>query len=332
MVQSLRWGVVGTMDEPAPLILAWVAHHLALGAAEAHVYLDRENAQAKTALAGVPGCFVTVCDDAYWAASSRGARPLRHTARQKYNATDVYLNRSLHWVLQLDADEFLDPVGDFEAELAASAARTLRLRNIERVRRGEGGDIFAGSFRGVIEDDALAEAVHGRWAGFLDAGMAGYHDGKDITRTGEDFTMGVHFPIDAATGQRHTDPYAELTEARILHFDGLTPLHVVLKLLKRANEPAYKVPRKFGTQRMRQFRYVANHVAKPRQLRKMLDGVFGLSDAQARILGAAHLERPFDPRPAMAQLGLAADLSVEAFDTELRDREAALIERTGLLL
>ena len=332
MSPDVRLGVVGTMDEPAPLILAWVAHHLNLGAAEAHVYLDRPNPAAEAALRDLPGCFVTVCDDAYWAANARRQRPLRHTARQKFNATDVYRNRPLDWVLQVDADEFLDPMGDLAAELAALEARTVRVRNVERVRRGGGGDIFAGSFRGVTDDAALTAAIHGRWADFLDAGMAGYHDGKDIVRTGEAFTMGVHFPLDAATGQRHGDPYVELQSARILHFDGLTPLHVALKLLKRANEPAYKVPRKFGRQRERQFRYVVNHVSKPVQLAKMLDGVFGLTADQARTLGPAHVERRFDPRPALAAQGLQADLSVEAFDAELRTREAVLIEKTGLQL
>ncbi len=330
MGDKLRWGVVGTMDEPAPLILAWVAHHLGAGAAEVHVFLDRPNPAAQAALAGVAGCHVTLCDGAYWAASARGERPLRHTARQKYNATWVYRTRPLDWLLQADADEFLDITGDIAAELAASGARTLRLRNLERVRRGPADDIFAGSFRGLMGDAVLAEQVYGRWAGFLDAGMAGYHDGKDITRTGQDFTMGVHFPIDAGTGQRHGDPYRELTTARLLHFDGLTPLHIVLKLLKRVNEPKYREPRPFGVQRMKQMRFARSHVVKPKQMMQMVDGAFGLDNAQAKALGRTHLDRHFDPRAALTALGLRADLSVAAFDAELRRREAALIEATGL--
>lgn len=332
MNETVRWGVVGTMDEPAPLILAWVAHHLSLGAAEAHVFLDRPNPEAQTALAGVPGCFVTLCDDAYWAVSARAERPLRHTARQKYNATWVYRNRPLDWVFQCDADEYLVLTGDFEAELAASPARTLRIWNMERVRRGPADSIFAGTFRGKLEDTARVEAIHGRWAPFLAQGMAGYQDGKDIVRTGGPFTMGVHFPIHAETGAQHVDPLTELGSARLLHFDGLTPLHIVLKLLKRAREPVYQEPRKFGDQRVKQFRFAAHHVAKPRQLEQMVDGVFGLTDAQAGALGAAHLDEGFDPGPALQAAGLRADLSVGAFDADLRMREADLIAATGLEL
>ena len=60
--------------------------------------------------------------------------------------------------------------------------------------------------------------------------------------------------------------------------------------------------------------------------------MFGLNDAQAAALGASHLELRFDPRPALAALGLEADLTQAAFDAELRQREGALIAETGLTL
>lgn len=330
MKRLVRWGVVGTMDEPAPLILSWVAHHLAIGASEVHVFLDRANPDAQTALADVANCHVTLCDARYWEESSRAERPIRHTARQKYNATQVYKTRPLDWVMQCDADEFLDLTGGFEQELLESRARTIRLRNVERVRRGPSDDIFHGTFRGIEENTGLTDQVYGRWAAFLDAGMAGYHDGKDIVRSGENFTMGVHFPIDATTMERHHEPYVEMRNARILHFDGLTPLHIVLKLLKRANEPKYKVPRKHGTQREKQFRYAGNHTDKPKQMMKMVESVYGLDKDQADQIGGSHLEISFNPRTALADVGITADLSVANFDKELRNREADLIELTGL--
>jgi len=318
------------MDEPAALILAWVAHHLALGATEAHVFLDRPNPEAEAALRDVPGCFVRLCDDGYWAASSRGEPPLRHTGRQKFDSTEVYRTRQLDWVLHCDADEFVDVTGDFLGELAGQEGRVLRLRNLERVRRGAPQDIFEGSFRGMLADAALVEEIYGRWAGFLETGMAGYCEGKDIARTDEPFTMGVHFPIDTATLKTHTDPFVELKTARLLHFDGLTPLHVALKLLKRAQEPTYKDPRKFGAHRTKQIRFASNHAGKPKQFAQMIEGVFGATADQAVALGGGHVEMAFDPRSAMAQFGLEADLSVVGFDAELRRREAGLIAEVGL--
>jgi hypothetical protein len=318
------------MDEPAALILCWVAHNLFIGADEVHVYLDRPNPDVVDALQGVDRAFVTLCDEAYWAASHRRARPIRHTARQKHNATAVYQTRDVDWVMHCDADEFLQLEPDFLDALSAATARTLRLTNLERVRIEPNEDIFAGPFRQLTKDRLTTDRIYGRWAGFLEGGMAGYKDGKDIVRTGEPFTMGVHFPIDAETNTRHTDPYVELDAARILHFDGLTPLHNVLKLLKRASEPKYQIPRKFGPQRERQFRFAKNHVAKPVQMRKMVDGVFGITPSQARALGPSFVDFAFDPRPALSALGLNPDLTVDAFDTELRKRDADLIAKTGL--
>lgn len=330
MTTEPSWAVVGTMDEPAVLILAWVAHHLSVGAAEVHVYLDRETPGVADALADVPNVTVTLCDDAYWAASHRRARPIRHTARQKHNATAVYQSTGAAWVMHCDADEFLHLGDGFGEELRTTNARTLRLRNFERVRMAQSDAIFAGAFRGKTNGRLTTDRIYGRWAGFLEGGMAGYKDGKDIVRTGEAFTMGVHFPIDTKTEARHTDPYVEMQSARLLHFDGLTPLHNVIKLLKRATEPKYQIPRKFGPQRERQFRFAKTHVAKPLQMRKMIDGVFGMNTTQARALGESFIDTSFDPSPALAALGLDPDLSVAAFDHELRDREEELIAKTGL--
>ena len=151
-------------------------------------------------------------------------------------------------------------------------------------------------------------------------------------RTGENLKMGIHFPADLATEEPNADVDLGAQNARLLHFDGLTPLHIALKLLKRANEPVYKPPRIFGVQREKQLRFTRNHADRPRQMAKMLEGVFGLTDEQAAALGEAHVDIAFDPSPALAALGLQADLSVERFDAELRVREAALIEKSGLVL
>jgi len=319
------------MDEPASLVLAWAAHHLSVGAAEVHIFLDRDNPEVEDRLGPIPNAFVTLCDDAYWAASERRARPIRHTARQKHNATQVYRTRPVDWVMHCDADEFLDLTDDFLPDLSTTNARTLRLLNLERVRTGGGEkDIFAGGFRGRLPNTARTQGIYGRWHEFLEHGMAGYKDGKDIVRTGEDFLMGVHFPIEVATNARHSDPYAELRSARILHFDGLTPLHNVIKLLKRATEPKYQVPRKVGAQRERQFRFAKNHVAKPNQMQKMLDGVFSVTAFQAGRLDKSFISTRFDPSPALETLRLTVALSAEPFDKELRQRQAELIDKTGL--
>lgn len=330
MADDLRWGVVGTMDEPAPLVLAWAAHYLSLGAAEVHIFLDRPVPEVTRQLARLPQCFVTVCDEAYWAASSRGKRPKRHTGRQKFNATSVYRRGGLDWLLHCDADEFLYPVGPFLEELHESRARSIRIPNVERVRRGAEETLFEGTFRLRCEEEERLAEAYGSWASYLKGGFSGYMQGKDIVRGGQALEMGIHFPIDMATGKACGQPQQTSEAAVLLHFDGLTPLHVLTKLLKRAHEPNYKTPRQHGDQRVLQFTYAKRNAGRPGQLWRLLDNVFSLDTSRARALGPYHLSLGFDPAPALAAHGLSADLSAAAFDTELRQREAELHARAGL--
>ena len=86
-VASVRWEVVATVAEPLPLLAAFAAHHLQIGAERVRLYLDTPDAGTVRALEAVSGCVVTACDDAYWAA--RGGRPADHRDRQVRNAKDA---------------------------------------------------------------------------------------------------------------------------------------------------------------------------------------------------------------------------------------------------
>ena len=61
------WAVVATVDEPAPLIIAFVAHTLSLGPKALHLFLDRPNPEAEAALRGLPNLHLVVCDAGHWA-------------------------------------------------------------------------------------------------------------------------------------------------------------------------------------------------------------------------------------------------------------------------
>ncbi len=336
--EKQTWAVVATVDEPSALIAAFVAHHLAAGAAEVHVFLDRENPEALALLADVPGCFVTLCDEAYWAASTRGAKPPRHTARQKYNSTATYQKTSADWLLHCDADEFVRDGAALAAELAAAAPELgyLRLPNLERVHLlgQEPAHIFEGAFRGALPEFAdQGFEIYGRFAKFLNEGVSGHLAGKGIVRTGRPYLMGVHFPRMAESEERII-PY-EIARAEILHFDGLTPLHFALKLLRRAYEPVYSgPPRPHGEFRKAQFRFMKNNADRPREVLRLAEGVQGISPDQAEALRAQNAldERPFDPRAAVRAFFPSLDLSLQAFDTVLKTRDADLIAQAGLVL
>lgn len=329
----MRWGTVVTADEPAALLRIFIGHHLRLGAAEVHVFLDRPDPEAVAMLAGLPGCdgkvFLTICDAAYWRDQPRGSRPPRHTARQKANATRVYREAGLDWLLHCDADEFLLPeagVGGMGAlldELAAAAPEFdhLMVPVAERVRLRPVADpgresVFEGALRLPVED---ARAIHGPDADYLNDGLTGHRVGKGIVRGGRDLEMGVHFPV--PDGMPRVQRL--LRGARLAHFDGLTPLHLALKLLRRASERYPGPPRPHGAHRIRQFSDMAARAASGVQWRDLAERLQTLPEAAAARLEAqgALLRLPL---PAL--LGAAdAPLTVAAFDRALIAREAAFL-------
>lgn len=332
---TTRWAVVATVDEPAPLLAAFAAHHLDLGAASVHLFLDAPNPEAEALLAGVPRLTVTLCDDEWWRLSRRGSRPQRHTARQKSNAAHVYRQGGMDWLLHCDADEFVWPMADLAAELEMAGDRFgyLNLRVAERVWTGEADDIFAGDFRMPLPDFAAqGPAIYGPVAEYLKEGVSGHSTGKGIVKTGRDYEMGVHHPVPGAVPV----PMRPANAARLLHFDGLTPLHFALKLLKRATEAYGGPPRPHGAHRILQFTRMAAAAGDAAAWQALAATVQGLSPAQATALDAAGgllNVRPDIAGALVRQLpGRTVDLSREAFDAALRQREAALIAATGLAL
>lgn len=332
---AATWAVVATVDEPAALLAAFAAHHLDLGAAAVHLFLDAPNPEAEALLAGIPRLRVTLCDDEWWRTSRRGSRPQRHTARQKSNAAHVYRQGEVDWLLHCDADEFVWPLADLAAELALAGDRFgyLNLRVAERAWTGEEGDIFVGRFRTPLPDFAArGAAIYGPRVEYLKDGLSGHSTGKGIVKTGREYEMGVHHPVPGAVPV----PMRPANAARLLHFDGLTPLHFALKLLKRATESYGGPPRPHGAHRILQFTRMAAAARDAGAWRALAAEVQGLTAAQAEALEAADglLEARPDIAGALARQvpGRAVDLSREAFDAALRQREAALIAATGLAL
>ena len=105
---DLRWGIVSTIKASTADTLRFAAHHLKLGAAHLHLYLDQPNAEAEALLREIPNVTVTQCDADYWASHKRKP-PQEHQQRQAFNATRCYRATDLHWLAHIDVDEFLMP-------------------------------------------------------------------------------------------------------------------------------------------------------------------------------------------------------------------------------
>lgn len=326
------WDVVATVDEPSPLVIAFVAHTLSLGPRHVHLFLDRPNPAAEAALAGLDRLTITQCDDAHWANSARRMRPPLHVGRQKENARQVYVSTPAEWMVSIDCDEFLSSGADLQADLAdlGEDVTFMRIPVRERVLPPDmvQTSLFDGVFRSPIADyKRHAGRIYGVYADFLRNGMTGHAIGKSAFRTGRGLAMCLHAPLDAPMGVFGSRVF-------LRHFDGLTPLHYALKLLRRLREPVFKGKPRHGAPRLMQLQIMDEIMRDGAMVAEFVENVKRLAPEQMQALRdlAVLDEAGFDPRPALGALGIKADLSVAAFDSELRTRDAALLADTGLAI
>ena len=329
-----RWGVVATIDEPAALVAAFVAHHLAVGAEEINVFLDRPNPEAEALLAGVEGVRLRHSGDDGWARGWKAKRPDRHQARQKYNATRALAETGMDWLVHCDADEFVHPRRPFAADLATAGEGKawIKLEVEERCfLRRKPKSLFEGAFRSPWKGfEEEGEAVYGKRARYLTRGLAGHIAGKSCTRAGQGYTVGVHYPLPDWDESRSLLPYRPYYNARLRHFDGMTPLHYILKMLRRASREERGKPTSYGGSRSAQFEDAAKLAADPEALEKLWWKVQGLRPAEAKALEARDLLTRTDTgveAVVAARFGDRVDLSPAAFDRALVRHEAALIEK-----
>ncbi|MCX7286407.1 MAG: glycosyltransferase family 2 protein [Rhodobacterales bacterium] len=100
------WGLVATVKTSEEKVLAFVAHHLSLGADHIWIYFDDPEDPAHAALSAHPRVTTTLCDADYWRGKKRHDR---HQNRQSRNARDAYEKCSTDWLGHIDVDEFILP-------------------------------------------------------------------------------------------------------------------------------------------------------------------------------------------------------------------------------
>lgn len=328
---NISWSVVMTVKEPAPLVMANVGWHLSLGATEVHVYLDDPEDPVADQLTVVDGVNVIRCDEDHWARMNVRKADGRQTRRQGVNATDAYRRTAADWIIHLDADEFLmpeRPVSQLISEYARKD-RFLRIQPWERTYLNEGTpiSIFEGGFRvpylGKLQND---EETFWRATRFLTKGLTGHSAGKALMPTRQGWRIGIHSPREE--DRRLQGDY--VPEMALLHFDGMTPLHWMLKVLRYAHLPREMIEGMLGGHRREQV-LMARHRAKvPGGLLKFHNRLKVTDGGLRARLDARDMfvDAPFEPAEQIAaQLGYMPDLSVEGFDTILRERAGDLLDR-----
>ena len=324
-------------DEPAALLAAWAGYHLDLGACEVHLCLDRPNAAVQDILARVPVVHLHLDGADGWAFQGVGRRPQGQNARQKYHASRILAQTGADWLLHCDADEFLfpTPVGEsVEALLARVPAdlTSVQVAVAERVtvRDRPKPDIFSGVFRlpwarfaeeGQQVYDELTEVL-------LQRGICGHSMGKAMVRAGRGLFIGVHHGLRTFDGSVRDAAVAQGTGLRVLHFDGLTRLHYLLKMLRYGVADRPGNPASHARARWMQITAVNEEAHAEERLRLIWRAAKTISGAQGQALAERLLLRRWQPeiahRAARHVPGLPG-LTPAEFDQALIAHEAALI-------
>jgi len=316
-----------TVREPVQPVLANVHYHLGQVASEVHVFLDDPEDPVGRFLDSIPNCLSYRCNAEHWDRLNRGRRPSRQTRRQSLNATSVYRSTKLDWLVHLDADEFVyqkRPLGE-ELAYAPRMPGYLALQVRERAFVGSQVELFDGAFRTPFNGrDAMKVPLFGETAPFLTQGLSGHAAGKSCVPVGRGLRMSIHAPR-TLKGQRI--PPLHSASAVLLHFDGLTKLHWIVKMLRYAEgKPEGLV----GSHRLAQLAFIkdgCDGLAEIGEFHDLLKALDAEQDARMTALGLLeHL--PFDigdaARGAVKAAGLS--LSVESFDQDLRARNADLLD------
>jgi hypothetical protein len=177
------WAVVATVKAPQDKVLAFVAHHLSLGAAQVFLYFDDPDDPAHDAVAHLPRVTATRCTDDHW--TELGGRHDRHQNRQSRNARDAYTRCDSDWLTHIDVDEFLLPQRPLAEILAAVSADTVaaKLEPFEAMHDPSlPDDIFtACDFRGALRHQ---QSVLNPYLAINPDGLLSHSNGKVIFRTG----------------------------------------------------------------------------------------------------------------------------------------------------
>ncbi len=214
------WALVATVMAPEEKVLAFVAHHLSLGASRIFLYFDDPDDPAYAAVARLSRVTATRCTDAYW--TERGRRHERHQNRQARNARDAYEGCKADWPGHIDVDEFIHApraVTDILDDLPA-AAQVTKLEPFEAMHDPQlPDDIYtARVFRGALRHEhwQLRWRALGKYLAVVREGLLSHSVGKVIFRTGiKDLSPRLHSVMLKGVRLPAPDWHPEM---KLLHF------------------------------------------------------------------------------------------------------------------
>jgi len=156
-------------------------------------------------------------------------------------------------------------------------------------------------------------------------GFTGHAAGKPFVRTALGMNIGIHVPRWGHIRDRVVPPHFLAAHVKLLHFDGMTPLHWAAKFVRQAalfpefldQLPAFRIA---------QWQAVFDVLDDPEALRALYDRINSYApDEIDRLERDGFMSRAsVDPRDAVAQVfpGHGVDLSPAAFDAALAPKLA----------
>jgi len=321
------WGIVMTAREPAQLVLANIGWHLHTGASEIHLYLDDPEDPVAADVAAVPQVHVTLCDTDHWGGRKKG-RPDQQTRRQVFNCDHAMARAGVDWLVHLDADEFLVQHTSMAAEMAWLRPHDSELHFpvCERFYTEPPTHLFDGVLRHATTGRRdLPKDLFGDLDRYFKAGMTGHTAGKSAAPTDSDFRLGVHSAYRGKRDAAHKAERHVSRSTRLYHFDGLTPLHWLIKLGRyaKSREQGFFPPGR--TAQLDDLVAVRGDAAK---ILGFHNKIRMMDQATVDLMNRHDLLEPtgFDPAPAIKDVfGQLPDLSVAQFDADLAARFPDLV-------
>lgn len=340
----MTWSVVATVAEPIEILVAFAAHHLALGALEVFLFLDDARPGDVAVLTSLPGVVATPCDGAYWQAQGVAKRPDNLTRVQRVNAGNAYVRTQAQWLFHIDADEFLhaaEPVGEVLARVPAEFD-FLRVQNVERAYRPtELASVYTTLFRRPFQGRPWQEkALFGEFADYTRNGFCAYAVGKGASRTGVDLQPTLHNARYTQGIRKGLVPEEHLSaELTLCHYDGVTPLSWCAKLMRYHEIGMYRADQGDAPRqrpRSRQQEYVLKHQADRGAVLALHDLLKVVTPEKEEDLWAHGLllEVPVDPVDAVRRIcpWLQFDYKVSSIDAALFTRASAAQQRALIAL
>ena len=248
----------------------------------------------------------------------------------------------MDWLLHCDADDFIsfEPEA-FQKELTSIPPEILALQvpNGERawLRDAPDKDIYSGvMILPIPQGNHHLKPRLGANKNYYNAGLLGYTAGKCLTRTGCGLFLGIHRPKHSTNGRPDNRrlPTSRSTSARIIHFDGLSPIHWMIKLISKVPTTNSREERskQIGSARMAQIEFLQHSLNTPfasaRQLHDSLR-IFD-PDREQRWREAGLLqELPIDVSAAVREIlaDVNLDLSRKTHDAWLARKTPALFSK-----